>query len=106
MAWEPTAHGRQNTDLQGKTFLIPTIMADGDGYMDCNGLPVGACAYAYPDTKNSPSNETGWKIFCYGATLDHLAQIAVSYKGDKLAFRASRKENGAEIWGGWTVLGK
>lgn len=95
-----------NTDLQGKTFLTPMFMANEDGYLDCNDLPIGACAYAYPDTKNSPSRETGWKIFCYGAVWDYVAQIAVSYKGDKLAFRASWIENGAAIWGGWTILGK
>lgn len=100
------AISKLNTDLQGKTFLTPMFMANEDGYLDCNDLPIGACAYAYPDTKNSPSRETGWKIFCYGAVWDYVAQIAVSYKGDKLAFRASWIENGAAIWGGWTILGK
>lgn len=100
------AVSKLNTDLQGKTFLTPMFMANEDGYLDCNDLPIGACAYAYPDTKNSPSRETGWKIFCYGAVWDYVAQIAVSYKGDKLAFRASWIENGAAIWGGWTILGK
>lgn len=100
------AISKLNTDLQGKIFLTPMFMANEDGYLDCNDLPIGACAYAYPDTKNSPSRETGWKIFCYGAVWDYVAQIAVSYKGDKLAFRASWIENGAAIWGGWTILGK
>lgn len=100
------AVSKLNTDLQGKIFLTPMFMANEDGYLDCNDLPIGACAYAYPDTKNSPSRETGWKIFCYGAVWDYVAQIAVSYKGDKLAFRASWMENGAAIWGGWTILGK
>lgn len=92
--------------MQDKTFLTPMLMSFEGNYLDCNDLPVGACAYAYPDTKNIPDRETGWKIFCYGAAWEYLAQIAISYKGDKLAFRASWKEKGGVIWGSWTVLGQ
>lgn len=52
---------------------------------DCNDLPIGYCAYTYPDTKNKPSTDGRWYVFCFGIDLNYKFQIAV--REESMSFR-------------------
>ena len=67
MVWGSTAHGRQNTDLGSKIGLTGIFLTESrNDYIDCDMVPIGGCAYTYPETIHAPTAEGGWRVFCFG----------------------------------------
>lgn len=66
---------------------------------DCDNLPIGYCGYTYSTTANAPG--AGWLVFCVGADVSHLFQIAVS---EDASVKLRRREAGK--YGEWkSILG-
>lgn len=107
MVWGSTAHGRQNTDLGSKIGLTGIFLTESrNDYIDCDMVPIGGCAYTYPETIHAPTAEGGWRVFCFGTNEYYKAQFGICHGKRKIAFRSSYNVNDMAVWEGWTVIQK
>lgn len=92
-----------NTGLKNKIGI--TIIRMSGETDDCNNLPIGSSAYAYPNTRNVPSPRS-WFILTYGLDKNYKAQIGIDVTGSRFAFRSSLldQETGKVEWGLWKII--
>ncbi len=94
-----------NTDLGGKIGLTGVFLTESrNDYIDCDMVPIGGCAYTYPETIHAPTAEGGWRVFCFGTNEYYKAQFGICHGKKEVAFRSSYNVNDMAVWEEWAVI--